>query len=256
MTAAATHQDGLAKFLAGDADTFFAHQTGVRISALLATGLSTSTPQSSNYKPTPVQHPVRAQVAKLRFRLDGPAADDRIRSPGGTSRTLLAGFAFSLAVFVALCAASVVVLQITHLPPAAITPQIATEEDRGTGRIDPLYPTAAAVDAPTAPPRPTAVLVDEATAPAAIGRWHAESAGIYPVPNNASGGRAGLQSAAPRKMVPQPITQLVPHRPPSHRRLVSSRRSAAEFYDLLRKLSPPTLEVGCPPSLGAACGPR
>ena len=105
MSIPPTDADGLAKFLAGDVDTFFGDPGGLRISAAPAkndAGISTSPPPNSNDNPPPHQHPVCVRIAELRLSLEAPAPGDQIRPPSGKSRVLLAGSALLLAAVIAL----------------------------------------------------------------------------------------------------------------------------------------------------------
>ena len=76
MSIPPTDADGLAKFLAGDVDTFFGDPGGLRISAAPAkndAGISTSPPPNSNDNPPPHQHPACVRIAELRLSLEAPA---------------------------------------------------------------------------------------------------------------------------------------------------------------------------------------
>jgi len=124
MSIPPTDADGLAKFLAGDVDTFFGDPGGLRISAAPAkndAGISTSPPPNSNDNPPPHQHPACVRIAELRLSLEAPAPGDQIRPPSGKSRVLLAGSALLLAAVIALGLAGAAVVKIVRVenPPVA-----------------------------------------------------------------------------------------------------------------------------------------
>ena len=124
MSIPPTDADGLAKFLAGDVDTFFGDPGGLRISAAPAkndAGISTSPPPNSNDNPPPHQHPACVRIAELRLSLEAPSLGDQIRPPSGKSRVLLAGSALLLAAVIALGLAGAAVVKIVRVknPPEA-----------------------------------------------------------------------------------------------------------------------------------------
>jgi hypothetical protein len=239
MIHAPTDPDGLLKFLADEADTFFAHPA--------------EPPQpGDNDNPAP-QHPSRAAIAELRAGLDAPAAGDQIRSSWSTSRALLSGSILAAAT-VALCLAGVLVFmaggaKIIHpktpaavsTPPvtatAAPSPSIAAESPGSAGTAESPSPVETTGKSYTAPAAFTAAPVDEATARAAMNRGYAA-----PKPGL---DRARLDAAALHKMTPRPAAQSSPPpRPRPHRRPVPQPAAIAPL---------PDIEPGCPPSLSTAC---
>ena len=247
MSIPPTDADGLAKFLAGDVDTFFGDPGGLRISAAPAkndAGISTSPPPNSN---PPHQHPVCVRIAELRLSLEAPTPCDQIRPPSGKSRVLLAGSALLLAAVIALGLAGAAVVKIVRVenPPVARAAvqslAVAAQSPLNAGTADQASGGTETTDkAPAAPSPLTALPVDESGGRAAMLRWYAERQSAI---NRAPSLRpAGLHS---------PLSRPVAHSPWRPRRRPVT---AAEFSDLLRTVAPPSVaDFGCPKSLGAAC---
>jgi hypothetical protein len=249
MSIPPTDADGLAKFLAGDVDTFFGNPGGLRISAAPAkndAGISTSPPPNSNDNPPPHQHPACVRIAELRLSLEAPAPGDQIRPPSGKSRVLLAGSALLLAAVIALGLAGAAVVKIVRVenPPVARAAvqslAVAAQSPLNAGTADQASGTETTDKAPAAPSPLTALPVDESGGRAAMHRWYAER-------QSAINRAPSLRPAALHSPLPRPAAHS-PWRP--RRRPVT----AAEFSDLLRTLAPPSVpDFGCPKSLGAAC---
>jgi len=249
MSIPPTDADGLAKFLAGDVDTFFGDPGGLRISAAPAkndAGISTSPPPNSNDNPPPHQHPACVRIAELRLSLEAPAPGDQIRPPSGKSRVLLAGSALLLAAVIALGLAGAAVVKIVRVenPPVARAAvqslAVAAQSPLNAGTADQASGTETTDKAPAAPSPLTALPVDESGGRAAMHRWYAER-------QSAINRAPSLRPAALHSPLPRPAAHS-PWRP--RRRPVT----AAEFSDLLRTLAPPSVpDFGCPKSLGAAC---
>ena len=235
MSIPPTDADGLAKFLAGDVDTFFGDPGGLRISAAPAkndAGISTSPPPNSNDNPPPHQHPACVRIAELRLSLEAPAPGDQIRPPSGKSRVLLAGSALLLAAVIALGLAGAAVVKIVRVenrPVARAAVQslaVAAQSPLNAGTADQASGTETTDKAPAAPSPLTALPVDESGGRAAMHRWYAER-------QSAINRAPSLRPAALHSPLPRPAAHS-PWRP--RRRPVT----AAEFSDLLRTLAPPS----------------
>jgi hypothetical protein len=256
MSIPPTDADGLAKFLAGDVDTFFAHPGGLPVSAAPATndaGISTSPPPNSNDNPPPQRHLARAGIAEPRFRLEAPAAGDQIRPPGGTSHAMLAGPALSLAaalVGLGLVGAAAVKIVAPKSPPviaAASSSPVAAESPGSARTADPVSGTETTDKALAAPSPLTAARVDEARARAAMNRWYAERQQAIDRAPLAAWWSA--RSAALHKTPPPRVSQS--HSPALRR---PATAAGSEFSDLPRTIAPPSVPgFSCSPSLAAAC---